>query len=110
MIQQVVTLYTSTYYTDARIHAVEGDTDRQIVAVIGDYEIPASTTAKLHWKKPDGTRGEASGTVDRSANTVTVDIDDAITQAGRVDCQIKMTTSGNTVSTYTFGLLVQKSR
>lgn len=110
MIQQVITLYTSTYCTDGKIHAVEGDTDRQIKAVIGDYDIPADTTGKLYYIRPDGTKGNTTGTVDRSDNSVTVDIDDATTKVGRADCQIKLTTNDNTVSTYTFGILVQKSR
>lgn len=107
-ILQQITLFTAKYGTTPKIYAVEGDTDRDLVAEIGDLTLTGTMTAKLWYFRPDGVRDSVNGTIDTVANTVTAQIDNAITEEGRVFCQAKITASGNVVSTYTFHIIVQK--
>ena len=106
---QKVKVSVSRYGNVPVIHAVEGDTGREVEAEFLDLTLTSGMTAELWYARPDGVIGHTAGTVDDSANTVTAEIDDAIAKAGRVPVQIKITDSGELVSCFAFVIIVQSN-
>lgn len=106
---QKVKVSVANFGTVPVIHAVEGDTGREVETEFLDLTLTSSMTAELWYLRTDGVRGHVAGTVDDSTNTVTAEIDDAITKAGQVPVQIKVTDSGELVSCFAFLIIVQSN-
>ena len=54
MIEQRVTLRYDAQQIPAIVQAVQGDTGRDVIFELADYEIPAGATANYYIDKPDG--------------------------------------------------------
>lgn len=106
-VTQKVTLYNNKFTVPPVINAVQNDTDRQIVATLGDFTLASGMTAKLSFIRSDGTHYEATGTINTTNNTVTAELDQALTQVGICKAQIKVTETDGLGSTFTFIIKVQ---
>lgn len=106
-VTQKVTLYNNKFTVPPVINAVQNDTDRQIVATLGDFTLASGMTAKLSFIRSDGTHYEATGTINTTNNTVTAELDQALTQVGICTAQIKVTETDGLGSTFTFIIKVQ---
>lgn len=89
------------------IDAVQGDTDRSIKMIIDDMTLTSGLTGKIAFRRPDDTHYEADATLDVSTNSFTASLDQALTCAGKVDVQLKITDT-NVVSTFAFAIIVEK--
>lgn len=107
-VTQKVTLYNNKFTVPPVINAVQNDTDRQIVATLGDFTLASGMTAKLSFERPDKTHYETTGTVNTTNNTVTAELDQALTQVGICTAQIKVTETDGLGSTFTFIIKVQQ--
>jgi len=108
MITQTVVLFTQDFSVPEVVYAVEDDTARRLVAAVADFSLTSGMTAELWVLKSDGTRASVAGTINTEDQTITVDMDDAITEDGRNFCQIKLTDGSETVSTFSFVITVQE--
>lgn len=106
-VTQKVTLYNNKFTVPPVINAVQNDTDRQVEAYFGDFTLQVGMTGKLSFIRSDGTHYEVSATLNTGANTATAELDQALTQAGVTQAQLKITDSGNVGSTFTFMIKVQ---
>lgn len=102
MITQNITLYCKKYSVPPVVHAVQNDTNREVAALLGDLTLTGSMTAELSVFRSDGTHYDGTATINTGTNTVTAEIDQALTQAGKQRCQIKVTESDGTGSTFIF--------
>ena len=106
-VTQKVTLYNNKFTVPPVINAVQNDTDRQVEAYFGDFTLQVGMTGKLSFIRSDGTHYEVSATLSTANNTATAKLDQALTQAGVTQAQLKITDSGNVGSTFTFMIKVQ---
>ena len=106
-VTQKVTLYNNKFTVPPVINAVQNDTDRQVEAYFGDFTLQVGMTGKLSFIRSDGTHYEVSATLSTANNTATAELDQALTQAGVTQAQLKITDSGNVGSTFTFMIKVQ---
>ena len=106
-VTQKVTLYNNKFTVPPVINAVQNDTDRHVEAYFGDFTLQVGMTGKLSFIRSDGTHYEVSATLNTGANTATAELDQALTQAGVTQAQLKITDSGNVGSTFTFMIKVQ---
>lgn len=90
------------------VHAVQGDTGRELEMVLVDLEIDADMTATLAVKRSSGTHNDIGTTADLAENSFTADITQALTRSGDTECQLKVKNDDDeVVSTYTFIIAVQ---
>ena len=106
-VTQKVTLYNNKFTVPPVINAVQNDTDRLIEAYFGDFTLQVGMTGVLSFIRSDRTHYEVSATLDTATNTATAELDQALTQAGVTQAQLKITDSGNVGSTFTFMIKVQ---
>lgn len=106
-VTQKVALYNNKFTVPPVINAVQNDTDRQVEAYFGDFTLQVGMTGKLSFIRSDCTHYEVSATLNTGANTATAELDQALTQAGVTQAQLKITDSGNVGSTFTFMIKVQ---
>ena len=106
-VTQKVTLYNNKFTVPPVINAVQNDTDRQVEAYFGDFTLQVGMTGVLSFIRSDRTHYEVSATLNTGANTATAELDQALTQAGVTQAQLKITDSGNVGSTFTFMIKVQ---
>ena len=110
---QIVHLSRTNYQIPPTVHAVQGDTGRELWMYIDNEGLTAANTAAtLCFQRPDGTEYDAECTVVASASEVSyfkANLTQGLTQAGRVKAQLSVTQSGTHVSTYTFYLDVQEN-
>lgn len=106
-VTQKVTLYNNKFTVPPVINAVQNDTDRQVEAYFGDFTLQVGMTGKLSFIRSDRTHYEVSATLSTANNTATAELDQALTQAGVTQAQLKITDSGNVGSTFTFMIKVQ---
>ena len=107
MISQNVTLSLKRFGVAPVIHAVQNDTGREVVARFTDLELVAGMTGKLSFTRSDGTHYEHTAVIDTTAQTVTAELDQALTQDGQTRCQIKITDADGIQSAFTFIVDVQ---
>lgn len=103
---QTVYLRQTEYKVPPVVHAVQGDTGRQLKMVIADRTVPADTTAELAFIRSDKSHYTIDcGTVDTTDNSFTCpDLTQALTQAGNCNCQLKV---AGIVSTFSFVIDVE---
>ena len=106
-VTQKVTLYNNKFTVPPVINAVQNDTDRLIEAYFGDFTLQVGMTGVLSFIRSDRTHYEVSATLNTATNTATAELDQALTQAGVTQAQLKITDSGNVGSTFTFMIKVQ---
>ena len=102
---QTVYLNQTEYRVPPVIHAVQNDTGRKVKMVILDQALPSGSTATLEIFRSD--KSHYSVTCEAfvfADNSFTAEIDQALTQAGPTECQLKVS---GIVSTFTFIIDVQ---
>lgn len=102
---QTVYLNQTEYRVPPVIHAVQNDTGRKVKMVISDQVLPSGSTATLDFMRSD--RSHYSVTCEAfvaADNSFTAEIDQALTQAGPTECQLKVS---GIVSTFKFIIDVQ---
>lgn len=103
------TVYLNSAANPPIVHAVQNDTDRSLKIVIVDDTLASGMTGKLYFIRPDNTYYYANGTLVLADNAFTVDIKQALTRYGKVYAQLKITRSGNVVSSRHFIIDVERS-
>ena len=89
------------------IHGVQGDTDRVVKMVLDDLGLTSGMTATINFHRPDNTYYSTSATLGTETNSFSASLTQGLTIPGRVTVQLKVTSSGNVVSTFSFYLMVQ---
>lgn len=92
-----------------RIEAVQYDTGRLIQMVLSDSVLNSNCSASLGFVRPNGTVYLVNAPINVSKNSAYAQMDQALTQPGVVECQLKVSESGEIVSTYNFKINVIKS-
>lgn len=104
---QTILLNQTQWKIPAVVHAVQGDTGRSLKMIIEDEVIPSGSTANLSiWRSDDTHYVIENCTFSISDNSFTVNITQALTQAGITKCQLKVS---GIVSAYLFMINVQES-
>ena len=103
-VTQTIYLQQTNFQAPPIVRAVQGDSGRTLRMIIADETVPAASTASLAIWRPNDTHYNISCTY-QGDNVFTADISQALTQAGKVKCQLKVT---GLVSTYTFFIDVQE--
>lgn len=91
------------------VFMVQNDTGRVLVCELSDYTADGTETATLSCKRPNESYYDYSGTVDATTNTVTVALDQtggALTRVGTVEAMLKVSKSGERVTTFPINIVV----
>ena len=92
-----------------QIEAVQYDTRRLIQMILTDTTLNSNCSASLGFVRPNGTTYLVNAPINVSKNSAYAQMDQALTQPGVVKCQLKVSESGEIVSTYNFKINVIKS-
>jgi len=91
-----------------KIPLVQADSGRSIDFVIVDMTIPSDATARFYALKPDGSEVYNNCTIKN--NTITVNLTtQTLAVIGLVSCQVCITSGSDIVTTFEFGLKVERS-
>ena len=90
------------------IHAVQNDTGRTVKMVLDDMALAAGSSGRLYFSRPDHSKYSTPATLVLADNSFTADLTQGLTRYGKVECQLKITSSGDVVSTLTFIINVEK--
>lgn len=90
------------------IHAVQNDTGRTVKLVIDDMVLASGSSGRLYFNRPDNSKYSTPATLVLADNAFTADLTQGLTRYGNVECQLKITSSGDVVSTLTFIINVEK--
>lgn len=106
--QTVQLRYTTNDFPPV-VYMVQGDTGRQLVCQILDYNVPAGSSATLLTTRANGTFITNPGTID--GNSVTIDIANGVlNHAGTISNQLLITDSDTkTVRSFSFIIRCQKN-
>ena len=99
---QNITLTLGTFSVPETVHGVLKDTGRNLVIKLTDYQLQAGDSAKLYIYRPDEVSAEATGTINTTAQTVTVELDNAFQVVGPNRCTLTITSNGDTISSFEF--------
>lgn len=108
MITQNIHVRMDAYGIPPVIHAVEGDTWRYLDIYTDDAAINTSNTAAVAIHRPDNSYYTISATPDVSG-FYHLEMDQALTRPGKVECQLKVSSGDLVISTYTFYVIVEPS-
>ena len=108
MITQNIHVRMDAYGIPPVIHAVEGDTWRYLDIYTDDAAINTSNTAVVAIHRPDDSYYTISATPDVSG-FYHLEMDQALTRPGKVECQLKVSSGDLIISTYTFYIIVEPS-
>ena len=99
---QNITLTLGAFSVPETVHGVLKDTGRNLVIKLSDYTLQAGDSAVLYIHRPDDVRAEVDGTINTTAQTVTVELDKALKVVGPNGCTLTITNDGDTISSYEF--------
>lgn len=99
---QNITLTLGAFSVPETVHGVLKDTGRNLVIKLSDYTLQAGDSAVLYIHRPDDVRAEEDGTINTTAQTVTVELDNALQVVGPNGCTLTITNDGDTISSYEF--------
>ena len=91
------------------VFMVQNDTGRVLICELSDYTADGTESATLSCKRPNESYYDYAGTVDATANTVTVELDQtggALTRVGTVEAMLKVFKSGERVTTFPINIVV----
>lgn len=108
MITQNIHVRMDAYGIPPIIHAVEGDTWRYLDIYTDDAAINTSNTAAVAIHRPDNSYYTISATPD-VGGFYHLEMDQALTRPGKVECQLKVSSGDLVISTYTFYVIVEPS-
>lgn len=93
------------------VNAVQGDTGRNILFTISDYEIPAGATATFYIQKPSKEAVYNTAVIDASNNTVEIELTaQCLAEYGENFGQIRIMLDGEVITSFDFILLVKTFR
>lgn len=107
MITQNIHVRMDAYGIPPVIHAVEGDTWRYLNIYTDDAAINTSNTAVVAIHRPD----DSYYTIEAMPEPLFyhLEMDQALTRPGKVECQLKVSSGDLVISTYTFYIIVEHS-
>lgn len=107
MITQNIHVRMDAYGIPPVIHAVEGDTWRYLNIYTDDAAINTSNTAVVAIHRPD----DSYYTIEAMPEPLFyhLEMDQALTRPGKVECQLKVSSGDLVISTYTFYVIVEPS-
>ena len=108
MITQNIHVRMDAYGIPPVIHAVEGDTWRYLDIYTDDAAINTSNTAAVAIHRPDNSYYTISATPN-VGGFYHLEMDQALTRPGKVECQLKVSSGDLVISTYTFYIVVEPS-
>lgn len=108
MITQNIHVRMDAYGIPPVIHAVEGDTWRYLDIYTDDAAINTSNTAVVAIHRPDDSYYTISATPN-VGGFYHLEMDQALTRPGKVECQLKVSSGDLVISTYTFYVIVEPS-
>lgn len=91
------------------VFMVQNDTGRVLICELSDYTADGNESATLSCKRPNESYYDYAGTVDATANTVTVELDQtggALTRVGTVEAMLKVFKSGERVTAFPINIVV----
>ena len=91
------------------VHAVYGDTGRELKMILDDITIVSGMTGDITFERSDGTYYSTTCTGDTTTNSFTGNITQGLTQVGNTKAQLRVTQNSTTTSTYTFIIVVHES-
>lgn len=110
MIEQRVTLRYDAQQIPAIVQAVQGDTGRDVIFELADYEIPAGATANYYIDKPDGNAIYNSAEVISSTEIRAHLTEQALAAPGRNNGQVRILADGEVITSFDFVLEVEAFR
>lgn len=110
MIEQRVTLRYDAQQIPAIVQAVQGDTGRDVIFELADYEIPAGSTANYYIDKPDGNAVYNSAEVISSTEILAHLTEQALAVPGRNNGQVRILSDGEVITSFDFVLEVEAFR
>ena len=106
---QTIELMQNNFKIPPLVYMVQNDTGRVLKMSIRDAELAEGDTAIVAIRRSDGSYYSIEAERVSDANAFTADMSQALTQPGQTECQLKVTSSSEVVSTYTFIVFVQES-
>lgn len=102
------------YGVQPSIHAVEGETGRFVNIYTDDRAVTSSLEAELSFHRPDDSYYSTPEVVVIPDSTdgpgyYHLSLVQALTRPGKVECQLKISSNGLVLSTYTFYIVVEPS-
>lgn len=110
MIEQRVTLRYGAQQIPTIVQAVQGDTGRDVIFELADYEIPAGATANYYIDKPDGNAVYNSAEVISSTEVLAHLTEQALAVPGRNNGQVRILSDGEVITSFDFVLEVEAFR
>ena len=110
MIEQRVTLRYGAQQIPAIVQAVQGDTGRDVIFELADYEIPAGATANYYIDKPDGNAVYNSAEVISSTEILAHLTEQALAVPGRNNGQVRILADDEVITSFDFVLEVMAFR
>lgn len=110
MIEQRVTLRYGAQQIPAIVQAVQGDTGRDVIFELADYEIPTGATANYYIDKPDGNAVYNSAEVISSTEILAHLTEQALAEPGRNNGQVRILSDGDVITSFDFVLEVEVFR
>ena len=106
---QTITVSQKNHRVFPVVYAPCGDTGRRLKIIIDDVEYASGVTGEVHFIRGDGSYYHMAATFDSEDNSFELDMTQMLTREGITKAQLKVTSSGVVVSTYTFRVDVEKS-
>lgn len=107
---QTINLTQNNFKMSPVVYMVQNDTGRELKMILDDVTLDGTETGAVAIKRSDGSYYTITATLVAADNAFTIDADQALTQPGKTECQLKVTDSNNDViSSYTFIIMIQPS-
>lgn len=100
MVDHTLILNSVNYGVPQVVHAVYGDTCRELLIMLGDVNISGATGASVNFTRADNTYYHADGVI--SGSTITVPMEQMLTCVGETHCNLAITFADGTVRTFEF--------
>ena len=107
---QTINLTQNNFKMPPIVYMVQNDTGRSLKMILDDVTLAGTETGAVAIRRSDGSYYTITATLVAADNAFTIEADQALTQPGKTECQLKVTYSNNDViSSYTFCIMVQPS-
>lgn len=107
---QTINLTQNNFKMSPVVYMVQNDTGRSLKMILDDVTLAGTETGAVAIRRSDGSYYTITATLVAADNAFTIEADQALTQPGKTECQLKVTDSNNDViSSYTFIIMVQPS-
>ena len=107
---QTINLTQNNFKMPPVVYMVQNDTGRSLKMILDDVTLAGTETGAVAIRRSEGSYYTITATLVAADNAFTIEADQALTQPGKTECQLKVTDSNNDViSSYTFRIIVQAS-